>query len=539
MDANIMVLNLVGGISLLLYGMHTVGRGMQRAAGARMRRLMGRLTANPLRGMGIGALVTATLQSSSATTVMLVGFVSTGILELEQTLGVILGADIGTTITVQLIAFNIVQYSVLLIAIGVPMMLATKQRQYNYTGQVILGFGFVFLAMKLLADSMAPLKEIPLFQQILLELTAAPLLTLIFSGIVTVVIQSSAGMIGLAIALSTQGLIPLSLAIPIIFGANIGTSATALLSSIGTTTDAQRVAIAHALFKVVGVVVMYPFMQPFANFVELTSSDLPRQIANAHTLFNLGLAILILPFTRPFAWAIRKMVPERREIEEVFRPKYIDQHVLDSPALAIGQATREALRMADIVQGMLRDSILVLRNDDEPLLEEVIRRDDRVDLLEEEIKRYLTQLSEQNLPEELSHQEIGLLYAINDMEHIGDIISKSLLASLARKKIEGKHVFSEDGMAEIEKLHGKVSENLELAVAAFAAQNRELAEKVLHRKAHINQMERELRQAHIQRLRKGLKVSIDTSAIHLDVLNDLKRINSHATNVAYVVLGEI
>lgn len=534
-----MVLNLVGGISLLLYGMHTVGRGMQRAAGARMRRLMSRLTANPLRGMGIGALVTATLQSSSATTVMLVGFVSTGILELEQTLGVILGADIGTTITVQLIAFNIVQYSVLLIAIGVPMMLATKQRQYNYTGQVILGFGFVFLAMKLLADSMAPLKEIPLFQQILLELTAAPLLTLIFSGIVTVVIQSSAGMIGLAIALSTQGLIPLSLAIPIIFGANIGTSATALLSSIGTTTDAQRVAIAHALFKVVGVVVMYPFMQPFANFVELTSSDLPRQIANAHTLFNLGLAILILPFTRPFAWAIRKMVPERREIEEVFRPKYIDQHVLDSPALAIGQATREALRMADIVQGMLRDSILVLRNDDEPLLEEVIRRDDRVDLLEEEIKRYLTQLSEQNLPEELSHQEIGLLYAINDMEHIGDIISKSLLASLARKKIEGKHVFSEDGMAEIEKLHGKVSENLELAVAAFAAQNRELAEKVLHRKAHINQMERELRQAHIQRLRKGLKVSIDTSAIHLDVLNDLKRINSHATNVAYVVLGEI
>jgi phosphate:Na+ symporter len=219
-------------------------------------------------------------------------------------------------------------------------------------------------------------------------------------------------------------------------------------------------------------------------------------------------------------------------------PKYLDERVLDTPALAIGQATREALRMADVVQGMIRDSSIALMKNNEELLEDVTRRDDQLDMLEVAIKNFLTKLSEHNLSPELSKQEVGLIYMISDLEHIGDIISKSLML-LARKKVEGKLTFSQNGSKEIQDLFDKVNENFTLAVAAFTAQSSELAEKVLRHKTRINQIERELRQAHIARLHAGLPESIETSSIHLDALNDLKRINSHATNIAYVVLGEL
>lgn len=538
MDLNQLLFNIVGGTSLLLYGMHIASDGLQQAAGTRLRHLLSTLTSRRWMAVIVGAIVTAFLQSSSATTVMLVGFVSAGFMSLEQTIGVILGADIGTTITVQLLAFNITQYALLLVAIGVPLILATRQKQYNYLGQVLLGFGFIFLAIKLIGETTAPLKHEPLIEQSLLGLKSNPFLAMVLALILTVLIQSSAGTIGLALTFATQGLVPLTLALPVIFGANIGTSAAALFSSIGGTREAQRVAVAHALFKIVGVLIFFPLMDQFVFVVQQTAPDVPRQIANAHTLFNVAITVIVFPLARPFAWLIRKIVPESVEKEEPFGPKYLDERVLDTPALAIGQATREALRMADIVHSMIRDSATALANNDEELLEDVIRRDDQVDTLEEAIKNFLTKLSEHNLSPELSKQEVGLIYMTSDLEHIGDIISKSLMP-LARKKVEGKLSFSHNGKKEIADLFEKVNENFTLAVAAFTAQNMELAQKVLRHKTRINQIERELRQAHIARLHAGLPESIETSSIHLDTLNDLKRINSHATNIAYVVLGEL
>ncbi len=538
MDINQLLFNIVGGTSLLLYGMRIASDGLQQAAGTRLRHLLSTLTSKRWMGVLVGAVVTAFLQSSSATTVMLVGFVSAGFMSLEQTIGVILGADIGTTVTVQLLAFNITQYALLLVAMGVPLILATRQKQYKYFGQVLLGFGFIFLAIKLIGDSTAPLKHEPLLEQALLSLSSNPFLAMLLALILTVLIQSSAGTIGLAITFATQGLVPLTLVLPVIFGANIGTSAAALFSSLGATREAQRVAVAHALFKIVGVILFFPFMEPFAMLVRQTAPDIARQIANAHSLFNIAIMLIVFPLARPFAWLIRQIVPETTEKEEVFAPKYLDERVLDTPALAIGQATREALRLADIVQTMIHDSAIALANNDEELLEDVIRRDDQVDTLETAIKNFLTKLAEHNLSPELSQQEIGLIYMISDLEHIGDIISKSLMP-LARKKVEGKLTFSYNGRREIADLFDKVNENFTLAVAAFTAQNVELAEKVLRHKTRINQIERELRQAHIARLHAGLPESIETSSIHLDALNDLKRINSHATNIAYVVLGEL
>lgn len=538
MDINQLLFNIVGGTSLLLYGMRTASDGLQHAAGTRLRSWLSRLTSRRWMAVIVGAIVTAFLQSSSATTVMLVGFVSAGFMSLEQTIGVILGADIGTTVTVQLLAFNITQYALLLVALGVPLILATRQKQYNYLGQVLLGFGFIFLAIKLIGDTTAPLKQDPTVDQSLVNLASNPALAMILAMVLTILIQSSAGTIGLALTLATQGLVPLTLALPIIFGANIGTSAAALFSSIGATREAQRVAVAHALFKVVGVLLCFPFIGALAGLVAQTAPDTPRQIANAHTLFNVAITLIVFPLARPFAWLVRQIVPEATAREEPFGPKYLDERVLDTPALAIGQATREALRLADIVQGMIRDSAAALMANDEELLEDVTRRDDQVDLLTEAIKNFLTNLSGQNLTQELSKQEVGLIYMISDLEHIGDIISKSLMP-LARKKVEGKLAFSQDGRKEIQDLFEKVNENFTLSVAAFTSQSSELAEKVLRHKTRINQIERELRQTHIARLHAGLPETIETSSIHLDALNDLKRINSHATNIAYVVLGEL
>ena len=538
MDINQLVFGIVGGTSILLYGMRLAGDGLQQTAGARLRYLLSTLTSSRWMGILVGATVTAFLQSSSATTVMLVGFVSAGFMSLEQTIGVILGADIGATLTVQLLAFNITQYALVLVSLGVPLMLATRRKPYNYIGQAFLGFGLIFLGIKLIGDATAPLKGLAQVQELTLGLASNPLWTLLLAMLLTIIIHSSAGTIGLAITFASQGMVSLELALPIVFGANVGTSATALFSSIGAPREAQRVAVAHALFKVVGVLVFMPFSAPLGALVQQSAADVPRQIANAHTLFNLGITLIVFPLARPFAWLIREIVPEARERDEQFMPKYLDERVLDTPALAIGQATREALRMADSVHAMVLDSKKALFENDEELMEEVIRRDDQVDRLEAAIKNFLTRLVEHNLSPELSQQEVGLIYMTSDLEHIGDILSKSMMLH-ARKKAEQKLTFSQGGRKEIEEMFDKVDENFTLSVAAFAAQNRDLAQKVLRHKAHINQIERELRQAHIARLHAGLPESIDTSSIHLDVLNDLKRINSHATNIAYVVLGEL
>lgn len=538
MTANQMLINLLGGLSLLLYGLHLSGRGLQAVAGGRLRVLLTRLTENRLMGALTGAGVTAIMQSSSATTVMLVGFVSAGFMSLEQTLGVILGADIGTTITVQIIAFDILAYSVLLIAIGTPMVLAVRQRFYNYLGQAILGFGLLFLGLKIISDSLGPLKDSPLFSELLFGLSENPVMTIVLAALLTVLIQSSAGTIALAISFASQGLVTLPLGIAVVLGANIGTTGTALMAAVGSPTESRRVALAHALYKVLGVLLLYPFLDPFAALIGFLGGNLPRQIANTHTLFNLLLVGIFLPFTGPFATLIRRLVPESPREEDEYQPRYLDEQVLPSPALALGQATREVLRQADVVQQMLGEALEVLRNGDESQIEEIVRRDDAVDRLEEAIKRYLTRISEQDLSEELSQTETGLLYVVNDLEHIGDIISKSSMP-LAVKKIHNNVQFSQDGMKEIEDFHQRVYRNLEQAVAAYATQNRELGREVVRSKGEVNQLERELRQAHIQRLHQGNPQTVATSEIHLDILNDLKRINSHATNIAYVVLGEL
>ena len=531
------LLALFGGLALLLYGMQLIGEGLQRAAGGHLRHLLTRMTRTRLAAVGSGALVTAIIQSSSATTLMLIGFVSAGLLTFPQSLGVILGADIGTTVTVQLLAFRVRELSLLLVGVGFALAFFGRRGLVKSLGQVVLGFGFIFLGMKVMSDGLAPLADNPLTRQVLMALAGNQFLAVLVGAVLSAGMASSAATIGLTLSLGHEGLLPLSAAIPVVLGANICTCATALAASMRSSSDARRVALAHIAFKVLGVALVFPFIGPLAHLVGLTSDDPARQIANTHTFFNVAISALFLPFAPWAARVISALVPEEERGDNPYRTRYLDDRYLEQPALAIGQATREALRMGDVAQAMLRDAMAVLRTDNQELLEDVERRDDQLDYLEREIKLFLSRLGHETMSPDLAQKEISLISFIGNLENIGDIIDKNLM-ELARKKLYQGRRFSEAGEAELIEFHGMVSKNLERAIAGFAANDRSLAQEVLDQRPVVRQRERELRDSHLARLRRGLAESLETSEIHLDVLTNLKRISSHITALVYPILEE-
>ena len=345
-------------------------------------------------------------------------------------------------------------------------------------GQALLGFGFIFLGMKVMNDGLAPLAAYDLTRQVLVALAGNPFMGLLVGAVLSAGMASSAATIGLMLSVVQQGLLPLDGAIPVVLGANIGTCATAFAASLRSTADARRVALAHIAFKVLGVALVFPFIDPLTSLVARTAGDAARQVANAHTLFNVAISALFLPFAPWAADAIAAMVPDDAQAENPYRTRYLDDRYLDQPALAIGQATREALRMGDVAQSMLRDAMVVLRTNDQELLEDVERRDDQLDYLEREIKIFLSRLGRETMSADLAQKEIALISFIGNLENIGDIIDKNLM-ELARKKLYQGRRFSEAGEMELIEFHGLVSKNLERAIAGFAANDRSLAQEVL------------------------------------------------------------
>jgi phosphate:Na+ symporter len=405
-------------------------------------------------------------------------------------------------------------------------------------GQAILGLGLMFLGLKLIVEGAATLKESPLALELLAVATDTPIIAVLAAAVFSALVTSSAATIGLALALTAQGLIALPGAIAIVLGANVGTCATALATSIGATAEAKRVAVAHIAFKLLGVALVFPLIGPFTSVIAASAVDPARQVANAHTLFNLGISLVFLPFTTVAAWAIERMVPQSPTEETPFRTKYLDERALEQPSLALGQAHREALRMADVVQGMLRDALTAFRTDSLAMIEDIEKRDDQVDFLEREMKLFLARLGREAMGPELSRKEIGMISFIGNLENIGDIIDKNLM-ELARKKYYQGRRFSEAGWAEIQEFHSLVGKNLERAIAAFAASDQTLAQEVLDQRPLMRSRERELRESHLSRLRAGLAESLETSEIHLDILTNLKRISSHVSALMFPILDEV
>ena len=432
-------ISLFGGMLLLLYGIKLLNDGLQNAVGPKIRSLLRSLTSNRLAAVGGGAFITGLIQSSSATSVMLVGFVSAGLMSFHQTLAVILGADIGATLTVQLIAFHVYDYAVLLVGIGLSFTLFAKKMLFKNIGQGVLGFGFVFLSIKIMIEAMTPLQGNELFRQVFIALTDTPLIGIVLSAGVTALIHSSAATMGIALVLATSGLIPLPAAIYIILGANIGTCATAFLASLRSPVEARRVAWAHLLFKVFGVLLFLPLLIPFAHLVTATTPDLTRQIANANTLFNVIMAVVFLPFIGPFSKLVMKLVPEEEEEKKV-GPRYLDEHVLGTPALALGQASREALRVSDIVREMLVDAIPVFQSDDPASIAAIKNKDNLIDLLDRHIRLYITRLSSSPITETQSRRSMAVLEISRNLENIGDIIDRNIMPLAMKTDQQGDHV---------------------------------------------------------------------------------------------------
>jgi len=529
---------LVGGLALFLYGMQMTSEGLKISFGNQLKKVLGSLSKNKLVALFIGIILTFTIQSSTAASTLLVSLVNTGIISLSHSLTILLGTSIGTTLTSQLIAFKVSDYALFVIILGFFLKFLGKKRRQRSVGNILLGVGFIFLGIKVMTESVSPLKNNIYFERMLINLENMPLLALFASAIFTALLQSSTAAMGITISLAMQGLISLNLAIPIILGSHLGTCSTVLFAGIGAIKSAKRVALANLLFKLVGVIIFYFIAPSMITLLQNTSAYIPRQIANAHAVIIVGNALIIFPLTEKFALLLEKIIPVTEEIESMQKPKYLDDGALKTPNVAFYLASKEILRIANTIQNMVFDSINIFMKNDEKLLEKVCQLDIIVDNLSREIIKYLTRINFEMLSEENGQEIFRLLYIVDDLEHIGDLIDKNLLTML-EKKIDRNLVFSKKGTEEIQDMHRKIYENLRNAIGAFALQDQRMAQKVIDQKISIDSLEIELRKTHINRLNRGIKLSHKTSGIHLDIINLLKRINDHALSIAKAVLGNL
>ena len=547
-----LVMTLVGGLALFLYGMEKMSEGLKKSAGNRMRNILSALTNNRLIAMSVGAFVTMVIQSSSATTVMLVSFVQAQLMTFVQSLGVILGADIGTTITAQLIAFKLTDYALVMIAVGFALTMFSKKESTKYVGEAILGFGILFFGMKLMSDAMKPLRTYLPFIDLLKGLEN-PLLGLLVGTIFTALIQSSSAFTGIVIVLAQQGLLSLEAGIPLVMGANIGTCITAGLASIGMSREAKRVAIAHVIFKIGGVILFIFWIPTFAEIIrsispaaggtgiEKLAAETPRQIANAHTIFNVSLALIFLPLTSMFANIIIKIYPEE-EKEKGIHPAtwHLDDQAISTPALALDLARNEISRMSNIFGRML-NSIIEPFKSNEPkqdqkypqlsLIEGVEMREEKLDFLEERIVLYLRKIGQQELSDEQIQEVYGMMSIVNDIESIGDIIEKNMIPLIAKKSALNTD-FSNEGKEELDVFHTKICKQISRLNDAFSELNPEISRRIMLKEEKYSDLETEYRTRHLERIHEGRKESIETHEIHMELMDLLKQINVYTGDIA-------
>jgi phosphate:Na+ symporter len=528
------VFGLVGGLGLFIYGIWQMSEGLHKACGDKMRRVLHNLTGSTIRGVLVGAGVTLLIQSSSATTVMVVGFVNAGLMTLVQALGVIFGANIGTTVTVQLIAFKLTDYALLLIGVGVLVMFLAKKKIHKHIGEFILGFGILFLGLQISTDAVRPLKDSPVFNNILVSFSRNPLLGVLAGAVITGILQSSAVTIGMVLGLAMINLIDLRAAISLAFGCNIGTCVTALIASVGTSVSAKRAAVAHILFNITGVAIFLPFIGFFQNLVVHTSNDLLRQIANAHTLFNTVNSIIFLPFARLYARLLTKIVKGKEEEEEIeYLPKYLERHLLNTPPIALEAAVKETVRTLGLTQRMVGVAMNSFLTNDAKSLEKIARAEEAVDSLREAITNYLVELMQRELSKEESKKIPPLIHAINDVERIGDHAEN--LRELAEQKIENKLPFSDTAIEELKKMYEDINNMINCSVNALRLNNIDEAKVVLEQECQINNLRNRLKDNHVRRLEQG-QCKVTSGVVFLDTISNLEKIGDHLTNVAQAVM---
>jgi phosphate:Na+ symporter len=529
------VLNVVGSVALLLWGVRMVRTGLTRAFGAALRRAIAACSRNRFTAFAGGLAITGLLQSSTATALLLSSFAGRGLIPLSIALAVMLGADVGTTIAAQVLSFDLGWLSPLLIGVGVIGFLSTEHDKPRHVGRVAIGLGLMLLSLKLLALATQPLRESPAFMAALQGLQDEYIIAVVLATLATWFVHSSLSIVLLVMSFAGSGIVEPRLALALVIGANIGGALAPYMAQAGADIAARRVPLANLLTRGLVGVAALPFLGLILTALQWVDPSATRLAVNFHTAFNIAAALVFLPLTDAIAWACRRLLPDKPVADDPGRPRHLDPNVLDSPTEALGCALRETLNLGDRVGDMLRQSIEVFDRHDPKAVKAIEAADDAVDRLYEAIKLYLIQTSRTELGEEDGRRYVEILTFTTNLEHVGDIIDKNLM-ELAAKKIRNRYTFSPEGMAELRAFHGRVQENLRLALNVFTTRDIALARRLVAEKTAIREAEVQAADSHFARLREGRPESIETSSIHMDVIRDLKRINGHLTTVAYPIL---
>lgn len=553
-----LIFGLMGGLGLFLFGMKIMSEGLQKIAGSRMRKILGALTNNRLVGTLVGIAVTAIIQSSSATTVMVVGFVNAGLMSLVQSIGVILGANIGTTVTAQLIAFKITKFALPAIGLGAGFKLFSTNKKCSYFGEVILGFGLLFFGLSVMKQAFDPLKTSEEFRQIFMMVGNNHLLGILIGAVLTIIVQSSSATIGITIALASSGVLSFDASVALILGENIGTTITANLAAVGTNLAARRTAFAHFLFNTLGVCYMLLLFPIFLQFISsITPGDadfiiqtedqaarlggeigdkpfIARHIANTHTMFNIINTIIFLPLIGLLA-KLSTLAIRGREGDVQFHLKYLDNRVLNTPPIALAQARSETRRMALVAQEMLGETLHFLQDNNLKRVPDLEKQEALTDVLQKEITDFLVSLSQKSITEEASREVASMMNMVNDLERVADHCEN--LWTLNQRKLEQKISFSEIALFEISEISELTRNFLATIIKALEAKDTEIYDEACRLEDAIDTLEEKLRTNHIKRLHTG-ECTVNSGLIFLDMLHNFEKIGDHTFNLARAVVGK-
>lgn len=530
------LLDLMGGVALLLWGLHMVHSGILRAFGPDLRLLLAKALNNRFTAFAAGLGLTALLQSSTATALITSSFTSEGIVSLVPALAIMLGANVGTTLIVQVLSFNIAAVAPVLFIIGLVSFRSGPRSRIKDIGRVFIGLGLMLLALHILLNTLAPAENAPGVRVFMNAITEDPVLCILFAAIVTWLVHSSVASVLLVMSLAYAHFITPYAALALVLGANLGSAINPLVEGARRDNPASyRLPLGNLLNRVAGILLVAPFLQPIADLLTAWQPDLAKATALFHIAFNLATAVLFIGLLDGMARLLKTLLPERVKEANALGPRYLDESALETPSLALADAARETLHMGDHVEIMLRKVMAAMMTNDRALVDQVSAMDNRVDNLDEAIKLYVTKLTRGSLDEREGQRAMEIVSFVINLEHIGDIIDKNL-SELATKKIKRRFQFSAEGAEELSAFHKRTMDSLRVAFGVFMSGDVNEARKLLAEKAALRNAELAATEQHLDRLRDGRPETIETTSLHLDVLRDLKRIHSHICSVAYPVL---
>ncbi len=532
----LVLLDLMGGVALLLWGLHMVHSGILRAFGPDLRRLLSHALGNRFAAFAAGLGLTALLQSSTATALMTASFTTEGMVALIPALAIMLGANVGTTLIVQLLSFNVAAAAPVLFVIGLVAFRSGGRSRLKDIGRVGIGLGLMLLALHILLDTLAPAEQAPVVRTLLGAITGDPILCVVIAAALTWAAHSSVATVLLFMSLAYSNFITPAAALALVLGANLGSAINPLFE--GARRDdpkSYRLPVGNLVNRIVGVALVLPFLHPLAGRLIAFEPDVSRLTADFHVAFNVALAVLFIGLLGPLARLLEQFFPARAVAADPNMPRHLDPSALGTPSLALADAARETLHMGDLVEVMLRQVMTALMTNDRGLVAEVSKMDNAVDRLDEAIKLYVAKLTGNSLDEREARRAMEIVSFSINLEHIGDIIDKNL-SELADKKAKRKLQFSAEGAAELKAFHARILENLRAAFGVFMSGNVEDARWLIREKAELRNAEVAAAERHFERLREARAETMETTSIHLDVLRDLKRIHSHICSAAYPVL---